>query len=675
MLLKRLDIENFRLFYGAHTIDFAIQNGKSVTVFHGENGAGKTTLLNAIHWCLTNKFTPGVNKPDIIINDDANLEGITDCFVELWFEYGGIDYRLKRGFENNISTLKLLKTIDGNTSPVAEGRNVDRFIQKIIPKELVKWFFFDGEAISAFSLSGSKSFKENLRETLGFLYVDKLRSDLDICLSKKNKLVTIGTNDKDLRKYQESIDKIEHVMPILLENKERYEQRLAQLEIEQRQNDINLSSQPQVSDLSKRRTELERAKKTLEDNKEAIKKSTMLLLAQSASALYTNKEAVNLETTFQVKELEGKLPAPYSNQLVADILKSELCVCGRPVLHGTKEEECINKLLEFANTTEINSRLNEVRLLIRSIENVSEQFLPKLEAYRKKSSEIDRLIAETIADIEEVTQAINSADAEEVHRLEEERKKLRHEHNQVFADQRNNDQTIASNKKSILELRTKIDTVAKKIGINKKLQNDINKIEKLIKYLNEKAKDKEDQVLRVLETELNNSLKKYLTKNFIAKIDPDSYKVTLISDTGGNVGESTGEGQVLKFAFISTLIAIASKKTEEKIDFLVDPTVAPLVLDAPLSTLDTEYGASVATTLAKNVNQLVLMGNAKSWDGKVEESLKTFIGKEYLIVSRARGPQGNKPYKTITLNKTPYEMNEYDFVRNDSYIKEIDLNE
>ncbi|QWD40272.1 AAA family ATPase [Polynucleobacter paneuropaeus] len=673
MLLKRLDIENFRLFYGAHTIDFATEKGKSVTVFHGENGAGKTTLLNAIHWCLTNKFTPGVNKPDVIINDEATLEGNSDCFVELWFEDDGVDYRLKRGFENGVSILKLLKIEDGNTKPIAEGRNVDRFIQKIVPKELVKWFFFDGEAIAAFSLSGSKNFKSDLRETLGFLYVDKLQDDLDVCLSKKQRQVSIGTNDKDLKKLQESIDRIEHVMPLLLENKANHERDLAQLEIEQRENDRNLSNQPQVSELTKRRSELERAKRTLEDNKDAVKKNTIYLLAHSASALYVNKEAVILEKSFQVKEVEGKLPAPYSNQLVADILNSELCVCGRPVKHGTMEEECINKLLEFANTTEINARLNEVRLLIRNIENLSDPFLAKLEAYRKKSSEIDRTIAETVADIDEVTQAINAADTDEVKRLEQERNDLRQRHSQVFAEQRMNEQSIISNKRNIAELRAKIDTAAKKLGVNKKLQSEISKIERLIDYLNRKSKEKEDQVLRVLETELNNSLKKYLTKNFTAKIDPDSYKVSLLNDAGSNVGESTGEGQVLKFAFISTLIAIASKKSSEKIDFLVDPTVAPLVLDAPLSTLDTEYGSSVATTLAKNVEQLVLMGNAKSWDGKVEESLSPFMGKEYLIVSRARGPQGDKPNKKIMLNNKPYDMNEYDSERNDSYIKEIGL--
>jgi DNA sulfur modification protein DndD len=157
----------------------------------------------------------------------------------------------------------------------------------------------------------------------------------------------------------------------------------------------------------------------------------------------------------------------------------------------------------------------------------------------------------------------------------------------------------------------------------------------------------------------------------VAKIDPESYKVSLHNDLGLLVGESTGEGQVLKFAFISTLIAIASRKSIEKIDFLVDPTVAPLVLDAPLSTLDTDYGSSVAITLANNVEQLVLMGNAKAWDHKVESSLSPYIGKEYVIVSRAKGLQGDKPNKKIKLSEDYYDMNEYNYVRNDSYFKEI----
>jgi DNA sulfur modification protein DndD len=137
--------------------------------------------------------------------------------------------------------------------------------------------------------------------------------------------------------------------------------------------------------------------------------------------------------------------------------------------------------------------------------------------------------------------------------------------------------------------------------------------------------------------------------------------------------ESTGEGQILKFAFISTLIAIAAKRTKEQIEFLVEPTVAPLVLDAPFSTLDEHSGSSVAKAVANNVDQLVLLGNEKAWDISVENALKPFIGKQYLIVQRARGPRADRVIKKITLNGNEYDLNEYESERNDSYIKEVVL--
>jgi hypothetical protein len=75
--------------------------------------------------------------------------------------------------------------------------------------------------------------------------------------------------------------------------------------------------------------------------------------------------------------------------------------------------------------------------------------------------------------------------------------------------------------------------------------------------------------------------------------------------------------------------------------------------------------------LANNVEQLVLMGNAKAWDDKVESSLSPYIGMEYVIVSRAKGVQGDKPNKKIKLRQDFYDMNEYNYLRNDSYFKEI----
>ena len=78
-------------------------------------------------------------------------------------------------------------------------------------------------------------------------------------------------------------------------------------------------------------------------------------------------------------------------------------------------------------------------------------------------------------------------------------------------------------------------------------------------------------------------------KHHKARIDPKTYAVNLLDASGNRVGHSTGEGQVLKFAFIATVVALAAKKTQQKINWLAEPTVAPLVLDAPFSALDPEY--------------------------------------------------------------------------------------
>jgi DNA sulfur modification protein DndD len=234
------------------------------------------------------------------------------------------------------------------------------------------------------------------------------------------------------------------------------------------------------------------------------------------------------------------------------------------------------------------------------------------------------------------------------------------------------DSSLQTQNRSLQDYKTQYEIASRKLNISKKLLKDISKINKIKSYIEEKSKAREEQTLKVLTAELNATLNKYLTKHFTAVIDPASYKVTLVDDQGQAVsGDSTGEGQILKFAFISMIVAICAKRTKEKIDFISEPTVAPLVLDAPLSTLDESYRSSVVKSLAENVEQLVLMGSSSAWSIGVEEALKGCIGKEYLIVSRARGERGDRPIKSLPIKGRVYELNEYGHDKYDSYFKEI----
>ena len=57
MLIKSIELSNFKIFSGNHTVDFSTDEEKNVTVIMGDNGAGKTTFAQAFSWCLYGKTT------------------------------------------------------------------------------------------------------------------------------------------------------------------------------------------------------------------------------------------------------------------------------------------------------------------------------------------------------------------------------------------------------------------------------------------------------------------------------------------------------------------------------------------------------------------------------------------------------------------------------------------
>ena len=86
MRLLSVVISDFRGFYGVQQVNFAADDQKRVTVLHGENGAGKTNFLNAIHWCITGKFTPRFQDQKLLVNKEAFKEGQRECYVEIMFK-------------------------------------------------------------------------------------------------------------------------------------------------------------------------------------------------------------------------------------------------------------------------------------------------------------------------------------------------------------------------------------------------------------------------------------------------------------------------------------------------------------------------------------------------------------------------------------------------------------
>lgn len=68
MRLRKVDLHNFRQFYGDQSIVFADGVDKNVTLIHAENGFGKTTLLNSIFWALFDEVTKKFEDRDKLVS-------------------------------------------------------------------------------------------------------------------------------------------------------------------------------------------------------------------------------------------------------------------------------------------------------------------------------------------------------------------------------------------------------------------------------------------------------------------------------------------------------------------------------------------------------------------------------------------------------------------------------
>jgi DNA sulfur modification protein DndD len=671
MRLIRLEILNFRAFYGLQSIDFSADIDRPVTVIHGENGAGKTNLLNAIYWCLTGDFTPRLSNPNMLLNKAARDEDINaDGYVEVLFDHDGQEYRARRSVTYNLSNSRfdIFKIANGASSAIPNPQN---FIQRVIPKGLSKWFFFDAEAIGELTLSGGEEFRKSLRRTLGFELVDVLAQDLSMCLDKKQKALNQLVKSKDLDDIQKHIDNIQLVLPNQKQKLNEVQESLKVASANLESIDQKLRGLPKSRPLTERRARLEAQQKNKVIERYQLQQDIAKFNGESIPAVLIHDLATAFEDQLKVKENAGKLPAPYSDQLVKEILDEKKCVCGRPVELNTPEELNIKGLLKFASTGSLNAKIRNIQYLLMEIKGFKVNYKDKLISLRRKLEKVDSELAETDEQLKEIKSQLAEIDEEAVLNLENQRTNALQQDRALSGQEAVLVNQIRLNEQNLKDYRLRYENESKKIGLGDMVKKELDKIRAISAYMSKTLRTQELRALNILQIELNRVLSNYLTKHYQAKINPETYEVRMIDEKDREVGKSTGEEQVLKFAFISTVLALAGRKTQEKIDFMSEPTMAPLVLDAPFSALDPEYQSTVASNLALQTSQLVLLLSSAAWGPAVSSALNQHVGKRYVLVSKQKGPQGQKPINQMKLNSINVQLNEYSAERDESVIVEV----
>ena len=191
-----------------------------------------------------------------------------------------------------------------------------------------------------------------------------------------------------------------------------------------------------------------------------------------------------------------------------------------------------------------------------------------------------------------------------------------------------------------------------------KISIEKQKVEKVEEYLKKKFEYQEAQVLQILQQEVSAVMEKFMTKHFTVDINAHDYSMTVKDIDDQNTDVSEGESEIVKFAFIGAIVGMAANRTSlSNIKWLTEPIVAPLIMDAPFSKVDSSYRAAIGTTLSQMSSQLILFFDQDKWDEKLYDALQKNIGSSYIIVANAKGTEKliNKEFKfkgkSIKLNK------------------------
>lgn len=639
MRLQSIELTNFRQFKD-EKIQFAIDKNQNVTIIMGDNGSGKTSLAQAFFWCFygTNSFQDKILLNRFVANNMIPNQKEMVC-VRVYLEHKQEEYCVVRQQEytkqyndslkpqNSILAISK-KDKNGNRMWLGTGKteslkNIEltNTINDIMPQDLSKYFFFDGEKIETLSKeisSGRKSnnFVEAVNSLTGLKAtrnaLNHLNPKLKGSVIGKLEDEYIGGSDRRIAELTEEIKRLKS-------------------EWQSADNDIN-SADKSIKSNDLYIEELENKIKTYAEAENLQRTKTIRQNElqehkwrkyQSLSRIYDNLNRDNLFDRFicewPVKEalvilsnsdVSGKDIPKLHGDTIKYLLKQKQCICGTILEENSKEWKVLENLINYLPPESISTSIGNF------IKRMKDKYQEKVYLLNDARSDfasiltLDEQISQCLEEIDEIDKKLNGKDvSREVNRL-----------NKLISTTKINTVQLRNNKSalekriggfsvSIQSKETERDTLAKKSSQNVSIALAKKYAEALYDKFNVEYTAKEIKTKANLQAYINENFKKFFNGSITLQID-DNYAVKVsVNDKFNSLETSTAQGIAVIFAFLAAIIRIAKENSANE--------TYPVVMDAPLSTLDNQRIKIVCDTLPQIADQVIIF--IKDTDGKVAE--------------------------------------------------------
>ncbi|MFI9393703.1 AAA family ATPase [Streptomyces bauhiniae] len=670
MKLLKLTLKNFRAFYDEQTLDLSVEDGKPAVLIFGNNGAGKTTLLNAFAWVLYGTFSADVEQQHRVIHDkkwaDTPFGEPVTASVRLDFEHEGIRFSVTRDVTVNkqwdeqqeaVPTLTVTEIgPDGEAKSVANGQ--DR-IEKILPKGLRQFFFFNGERMEKM-FSGEDNNQEVKEAIKTLLNLEAIERAIDDLPKAAKKLAREIDSKGDIR-LKQLTDRIEELQGQQQTEDGRKLQLSADISSFKREIEAigrALRENEQAEPLQKERERLTRrideARERLTDHKGRKRE---LLSKRGFLALTSGLDDKVIELADRMRE-RRQLPAGIQRSFIEDILEEQLCMCGRSVREGTPEYEELVKRKYNAGLEDVQHRWMHVSGEVRSMADNRRELLEQLTLNAGDIQKADEDISLLEAERSEVDRKLDGVDVQDVQRLVERRKELTDKETGARVAYREAETRMESIKQELETVSRQYKSAAAKNEASRKIQSQVNLVNEVRDALAEVLTIKTEEVRDQLDKKVKEVFSRIFIKSYVPELN-DAFELELRTSSGVAI-RSTGENQILGLSFVGAVSEVArsinAKKNhaDEELLETSGSGIYPVVMDAPFGSLDLTYQEEISKALPGLTSQIVTLLSQSQARGKVMENLQQAASRMYVL--RSFTPNRSAGEETIEINNrsVPY---------------------
>lgn len=643
MIIKSLEMNNFRQFTGIQKIEFSTDPERNVTVLIGVNTSGKTTIIRAFEWCLYGKN--GFEDPVLLNSDvranmhegDTKTTSVSVCFIHNETEYtlvrsakytctgrfmdgDGVNVSLGNKPEEDVVLEYLLK--DGQTKTNVEKSNIAESINRVLPADLSDYFFFGGERIS--SIANRTDLSKSVR---GLMRLDVLENARDHVreVSKKFNNMIDTSGDESAQAARNALESNKKKRDLLLEKLENVKNERDYWNDKEHEYSAKLSSSDiqQVQYAKQQRDRIRLLIQKEEERLAAAKKAVVSAFNNRAFAFFgTPQIKKSLDLLEKYKDMTEGIPS-MEQDAIDFLIKRGTCICGTKLVRDTQPYNTLVAERKKLPPEQIGTIVSGYKRIAEGYLAGSEEYCENVTNKYKEYREILRHIGQLHDDEDAATAQIkDDVDAKAIETLRNDALNKYNdasaEYDQIQSEIGKCDNNIENCEKTIKKYATNSDK-------NKKVSRYIAYTDEVLNWLIETYSAKEDTVRDELQKRVNDNFSKMYHGERSIIID-DKYRVKY---RDVKTEESDGLKAVKSFAFIASLVSMAKDKIldDEKLNL---GQVYPIVMDAPFSNVDEIHINNICKILPKTANQVIMAVMQKDWEFAAG-NLNQYVGMSYSI--------------------------------------------